>query len=225
MTDDLVPEPSDEEYLSALNSLDEATYSSVPGTEPRLAARPSVSALASDELNERIDEAFALIGELAEKIGGGEGKKKPRFYNWRHQQNAEVRRHLWFELRSFVDWLNAEYFIQESNKAIPGCWYRHSDAVHIITAIWAAWVPAYYSSKSFPSNEAAIWHRDTLYPLLEKLEVSLKQCRNDQSHYERASLLVSTDDGFKSFVEDDRSRPQHQEAESIIRNLAEGKTI
>ena len=134
------------------------------------------------ELDEKVAGALEVLADLVEKVGGGEGKKRARFYNWRHQSDVEVRRKLWWELREFVDWLNAEYFLQETHHAIPGCWYRHKEAVHVLTAIWAGWVPAYFSAKSFPTSEAAIWHRDTLYPLLERLENSFSQCRNEGRH-------------------------------------------
>lgn len=209
-TGEILPEMSDADYLAEL------------GLDPI----PPGAGSSDEELSQRLDQAFELIGELAEKVGGGEGKKKARFYNWRYQESETTRLKLWAELRSFVDWLNAEYFLHESNQAIPGCWYRHSDAVHILTAIWAAWVPAYFSAKTFPSNEAAIWHRDTLYPLLEKLEQSFSQCRNERKHYyQRSALLTVTDDGFDDFISEASAVPAAHEMGELVTGLAAGNKI
>ncbi|QRZ61795.1 hypothetical protein [Rothia sp. ZJ932] len=171
-----------------------------------------------------VEVALESIDALVKKIGDGEGKKKPRVYNWRHQDNRQTRTQMWQELKEFVDWLNHEYFAHDIVYAIPGCWYKHSDAVHVLSALWGSWLQAYHSSKEFPNSEAAGWHMQFLWPMLDRLKGSLQPCiENEGRHVVRSPIYKPTDEGFEEYITQEGHLPGFYKPSELITRLAAGK--
>jgi len=47
---------------------------------------------------------------------------------------------MWLELAGWVGWLRGRYPVAER---VPACWWRHSEVVEELTALWLAWLHAY----------------------------------------------------------------------------------
>lgn len=54
--------------------------------------------------------------------------------------DADTAAEQWRALTAWVGWLRGRYPIAEQ---LPGCWWRHSELVEEVTALWLAWLAAY----------------------------------------------------------------------------------
>jgi len=57
----------------------------------------------------------------------------------------------WRHLTAWVGWLRGRYPIAEQ---LPGCWWRHSELVEELTAVWLAWHGAYTDPRGHPGAPA-----------------------------------------------------------------------
>jgi hypothetical protein len=126
-------------------------------------------------------------------------KKKPAPWNWK-ELNGKESVALMEALREWVDWVNARYGVSDSSR-IYGCWYRHGAVVEELTAAWLGWRAANYGHKD-PTTDLASWHRDTFWPMLER--IASKPWGTSNCHTEhvepRPSFRDSTDEEFTEFL-------------------------
>jgi len=68
--------------------------------------------------------------------------------NWCWQSISEDEAlEQWRHLAAWVGWLRGRYPIAEQ---LPGCWWRHSELVEELTAVWLAWHGAYTDPRGHP---------------------------------------------------------------------------
>jgi hypothetical protein len=163
---------------------------------------PGVEAI--PELLERMDSVEELAAGLFEEISsfpvGG-----PWFWA---ELNPEQARNLWAELDGFVVWLQNRILRHSSNSAgwIPACWYRHPDAVELLTALMVAHKAAYRSKSAKPGFELTEWFSRALWPTMESLSqrMTFKNCMEGQGHFDATSpglQLTAASADFTTFVD------------------------
>lgn len=59
----------------------------------------------------------------------------------------------WAELKAWVEWLVKRYCLD--HKVVPPCWFHHGALVDELTALWGAWLVAYWPMGS--AGDAASW--------------------------------------------------------------------
>ena len=136
------------------------------------------------DLLDRLDNVEELAAQLFEELtsypAGG-----PWFWE---ELKPEQRKELWAELDSFVTWLQNRILRHSSNSAgwIPGCWYRHPDAVEMLTALLVAHKAAYRAKSKKPSFELTEWFSRALWPTMDTFSQrsTFKNCLENLSHYD-----------------------------------------
>lgn len=160
------------------------------------------------DLLDRMDSVEELAANLFEELTsyptGG-----PWFWE---ELNPEQRKELWAELDAFVVWLQNRILRHWSNSAgwIPACWYRHPDAVEMLTALMVAHKAAYRAKSKKPSFELTEWFSRGLWPTMETFEkrLTFKNCMDNQGHYDATGAgleLTAESDDFTAFVEEETS--------------------
>ena len=160
------------------------------------------------DLLDRMDSVEELAANLFEELtsypAGG-----PWFWE---ELNPEQRKELWAELDGFVVWLQNRILRHWSNSAgwIPACWYRHPDAVEMLTALMVAHKAAYRAKSKKPSFELTEWFSRGLWPTMETFEkrLTFKNCMDNQGHYDATGgglELTAESDDFTAFVEEETS--------------------
>lgn len=176
---------------------------SAPAAEPYTAEAPGADAVPGilSRLESVEQLAVDLASELADYPAGG-----PWF--WRElapQQRAE----LWAELDDFVVWLQNRILthVSDSSASIPPCWYRHPDAVEMLTALMVAHSAAYRPKTHKPSFVLVDWFQRALWPTLEtfKARNTFKNCRDNNAHRESFGgiLLEAGSAEFEEFLREE----------------------
>jgi hypothetical protein len=136
------------------------------------------------DLLDRLDNVEELAAQLFEELSsypaGG-----PWFWE---ELKPEQRKELWADLAGFVVWLQNRILRHSSNSAgwIPGCWYRHPDAVEMLTALMVAHKAAYRAKSKKPSFELTEWFSRALWPTMDTFSQrsTFKNCLESLSHYD-----------------------------------------
>jgi hypothetical protein len=180
----------------------EPARASEPAGAPESGLIPGVEAI--PELLERMDSVEELAAGLFEEISsfpvGG-----PWFWA---ELKPEQAKNLWAELDGFVVWLQNRILRHSSNSAgwIPACWYRHPDAVELLTALMVAHKAAYRSKSAKPGFELTEWFSRALWPTMESLSqrMTFKNCMEGQGHFDATSpglQLTAGSADFTTFVD------------------------
>lgn len=160
------------------------------------------------EMLERLGEVEELAASLYEELtnypAGG-----PWFWA---ELNAEKRKELWAELDGFVTWLQNRILRNSSNSEfwIPACWYRHPDAVEMLTALMVAHKAAYRAKSKKPSFDLIDWFSRGLWPTMEtfKTRMTFKNCV--EGHYDATGSgleLSARSNDFQAFVSLETAEP------------------
>lgn len=158
------------------------------------------------DLMDRMDSVEELAANLFEELtsypAGG-----PWFWE---ELNAEQRKELWAELDAFVVWLQNRILRHWSNPEgwIPACWYRHPDAVEMLTALMVAHKAAYRAKSKKPSFELTEWFSRALWPTMEtfRQRMTFKSCVESREHYGATGSgleLAAESEDFLTFVDDE----------------------
>ncbi|UKA56706.1 DUF4913 domain-containing protein (plasmid) [Arthrobacter sp. FW305-BF8] len=155
------------------------------------------------ELLERMGAVEELAAGLFEEISSA-----PAGGPWYWADlNPEQARDLWAELDGFVVWLQNRILRHSSNSAgwIPACWYRHPDAVELLTALMVAHKAAYRSKNTKPGFELTEWFTRALWPTMDSLaqRMTFKNCMEGQGHFDATSpglQLTAASDDFTAFL-------------------------
>lgn len=169
------------------------------------------------DLLDRMDSVEELAANLYEELtsypAGG-----PWFWE---ELNPEQRKELWAELDVFVVWLQNRILRHWSNSMgwIPACWYRHPDAVEMLTAVMVAHKAAYRAKSKRPSFELTEWFSRALWPMMETFtqRLTFKNCMDNQGHYEATGAgleLAAESRDFMAFVEAETALPAAGTTES-----------
>jgi hypothetical protein len=172
-----------------------------PTGPPELTGLPGVEAI--PELLDRMEAveelAAGLYEELTSQPAGG-----PWF--WKGLKPKQ-RKELWIELDGFVVWLQNRILRHSSNSAgwIPECWYRHPDAVELLTALMVAHKAAYQAKSTKPGFELTEWFSRALWPTMDSLSqrMTFKNCMEGQGHFDATSpglQLTAASADFTAFV-------------------------
>src|SRR6478735_6906053 len=144
---------------------------------------PEVLADLLDRMGSVEELAANLFEELTSYPAGG-----PWFWE---ELNPEQRKELWTELDGFVVWLQNRILRHSSNSAgwIPACWYRHPDAVELLTALMVAHKAAYRSKNTKPGFELTEWFTRALWPTMDALarRMTFNACIEGQEHFDASS--------------------------------------
>ncbi|NHW49242.1 MULTISPECIES: hypothetical protein [unclassified Paenarthrobacter] len=168
------------------------------------------------DLLDRMDSVEELAANLFEELtsypAGG-----PWFWE---ELNSEQRKELWAELDGFVVWLQNRILRHWSNSAgwVPACWYRHPDAVEMLTALMVAHKAAYRAKSKKPSFELTEWFSRALWPTMETFEkrLTFKNCMENQGHYDATGAgleLTAASDDFTAFVEEETAVSESEQTE------------
>lgn len=168
------------------------------------------------DLLDRMDSVEELAANLFEELtsypAGG-----PWFWE---ELNPEQRKELWAELDGFVVWLQNRILRHWSNSEgwIPVCWYRHPDAVEMLTALMVAHKAAYRGKSKKPSFELTEWFSRGLWPTMEtfKQRSTFKYCLEEQRHVDTTNQgleLRTESDDFTAFVEEETSVSESDQTE------------
>ena len=169
------------------------------------------------EVLDRLDSVEELAANLFEELtsypAGG-----PWFWK---ELKPEQRKELWAELDTFVVWLQNRILRHWSNSEgwIPACWYRHPDAVELLTALMVAHKAAYGAKSKKPSFELTEWFSRALWPTMEtfKQRSTFKYCLENQSHADSTSQgleLRAESDDFEAFVDEDTTSTDAAQTEN-----------
>jgi hypothetical protein len=165
------------------------------------AAGPGVEAIPEilDRLGGVEELAAGLFEELSNYPDSG-----PWFWA---ELKPEQRKELWVELDGFIVWLQNRILRHSSNSLgwIPECWYRHPDAVELLTALMVAHQSAYRGKSRKPGFELTEWFSRGLWPTMEALErrMTFKNCMESQGHFDATSPgpeLTAASPHFTAFV-------------------------
>jgi hypothetical protein len=125
---------------------------------------------------------------------------------------GEQARDLWVELDGFVVWLQNRILRHSSNSAgwVPACWYRHPDAVELLTALMVAHKAAYRSKNTKPGFELTEWFTRALWPTMDSLaqRMTFKNCVEGQGHFAATSpglQLTPNSDHFTAFLNEENA--------------------
>jgi hypothetical protein len=174
------------------------------GTGGLTAAGPGVEAIPEilDRLGGVEELAAGLFEELSSYPDSG-----PWFWA---ELKPEQRKELWVELDGFVVWLQNRILRHSSNSLgwIPECWYRHPDAVELLTALMVAHQSAYRGKSRKPGFELTEWFSRGLWPTMEVLErrMTFKNCMEGQGHFDATSPgleLTAASVAFTAFVDEE----------------------
>ncbi|WP_395405566.1 hypothetical protein ACHMXB_21340 (plasmid) [Arthrobacter sp. UC242_113] len=172
------------------------------GTGGPTAAGPGVEAI--PEILDRLGGVEELAAGLFEELSAYPDSG-PWF--WADLKPAQ-RKELWVELDGFVVWLQNRILRHSSNSLgwIPECWYRHPDAVELLTALMVAHTSAYRGKSRKPGFELTEWFSRGLWPTMEALErrMTFKNCMEGQGHFDATSPgleLTAANPDFTAFVE------------------------
>lgn len=179
-------------------------------------AGPEDEAMA--EILERLDSveelAAGLFAELSNYPAGG-----PWFWA---ELKPEQRKELWAELDGFVVWLQNRILRHSSNSLgwVPECWYRHPDAVELLTALMVAHKAAYRAKSKKPSFELTEWFSRGLWPTMEALErrMTFKNCMEGQGHFDATSAgleLAAASVEFEAFVAEETAERDAKDDERV----------
>jgi hypothetical protein len=113
--------------------------------------------------DERLEQLALAVEELVEGGAGSFGDSRGPIV-WDRLTPHEATR-IWGELASWVGWLRDRYPLAHQ---IPLCWWRHSELVEEISALWMAWRDAYVE-KGAPLTGGADWHARWLPEFLRRL--------------------------------------------------------
>jgi hypothetical protein len=126
--------------------------------------------------------------------------------------NPEQTKELWAELDGFVVWLQNRILRHSSNSAgwVPACWYRHPDAVELLTALMVAHKAAYRSKNTKPGFELTEWFTRALWPTMDSLaqRMTFKNCVEGQGHFAATSpglQLTPNSDHFTAFLNEENA--------------------
>jgi hypothetical protein len=100
---------------------------------------------ALERLARRVDELADSVAHPAYEF--------PTGWTWR-ALGGHSARVLWEQLHDWVGWLRGRYPVAD---AVPPCWYRHSEVVEELTALWLAWRAAYAEADAALLGPAE-WH-------------------------------------------------------------------
>ena len=174
------------------------------GTGGPTSAGPGVEAI--PEILERLGGVEELAAGLFEEISAYPDSG-PWFWA---ELKPEQRKELWLELDGFVVWLQNRILRHSSNSLgwIPECWYRHPDAVELLTALMVAHTAAYRGKSRKPGFELTEWFSRGLWPTMEALErrMTFKNCMEGQGHFDATSPgleLTAASPHFTAFVADE----------------------
>jgi hypothetical protein len=114
---------------------------------------------------------------------------------------------LWQELADWVGWLRSRYPLA---RQVPLCWWRHSELVEEMTALWLAWREAYLE-KGAPLTAAADWHARWLPDFLHRIGAGGWNVACEGEHKPRIGGLyddqrVDEPREFETFVKADADR-------------------
>ena len=151
-------------------------------------------------LLERMDNVEELAAQLFEELSsypaGG-----PWFWD---ELTPGQRKDLWAELDGFVAWLQNRILRHSSNSAgwIPACWYRHPDAVEMLTALMVAHKAAYRAKSKKPSFELTEWFTRALWPTMDTFthRSTFKNCLESYSHYDATGSGLELQPGNRDFA-------------------------
>lgn len=169
------------------------------------------------DLLDRLDSVEELAANLYEELtsypAGG-----PWFWE---ELNSEQRGELWAELDAFVVWLQNRILRHWSNSMgwIPACWYRHPDAVEMLTAVMVAHKAAYRAKSKKPSFGLTEWFSRALWPMMETFtqRLTFKNCMDNQGHYDATGAgleLAAKSRDFMAFVDEETAVPAARTTES-----------
>jgi hypothetical protein len=168
------------------------------------AAGPGVEAI--PEILDRLGGVEELAAGLFEELSAYPDSG-PWF--WADLKPAQ-RKELWVELDGFVVWLQNRILRHSSNSLgwIPECWYRHPDAVELLTALMVAHTSAYRGKSRKPGFELTEWFSRGLWPTMEALErrMTFKNCMEGQGHFDATSPgleLTAASPDFTAFVNEE----------------------
>jgi hypothetical protein len=178
---------------------------------PARAPEPAVTGVeAIPELLERMGAVEELAAGLFEEISSSPAGG-PWFWA---DLNTEQAKDLWVELDGFVVWLQNRILRHSSNSAgwVPECWYRHPDAVELLTALMVAHKAAYQSKPTKPGFELTEWFSRALWPTMEALErrMTFKNCMEGQGHFDATSpglQLTAASPHFTAFINEETAAP------------------
>lgn len=171
---------------------------SIPARAPEPAGTPPSGGVQGVEVIPELLERMGAVEELAAGLFE-EISASPAGGPWYWADlNPEQARELWTELDGFVVWLQNRILRHSSNSAgwIPACWYRHPDAVELLTALMVAHKAAYRSKNTKPGFELTEWFTRALWPTMDSLaqRMTFKNCMEGQEHFDATSpgLQLST---------------------------------
>lgn len=193
---------------------EDAAPAAPPAAEPPAGVNDETGEMtgaeAIPEMLERLGEVEELAASLYEELtnypAGG-----PWFWA---ELNAEKRKELWAELDGFVAWLQNRILRHSSNSGgwIPACWYRHPDAVEMLTALMVAHKAAYRAKSKKPSMELTEWFSRALWPTMETFQTrgTFKYCLESQEHSDATGSgleLSAGSNDFEAFVSLETAEP------------------
>ena len=98
----------------------------------------------------------------------------PQNWCWRSLGPVESREQ-WQHLLSWVGWLRGRYPIADQ---LPACWWRHSELVEELTALWVAWLAA-YTEPSAPLTAPIDFHDRWFPQVLVRVRRWGVQCQDE----------------------------------------------
>jgi hypothetical protein len=186
---------------------------------PSAPARPAGADIGTDvgAGSSAAGPGVAAIPEILDRLGGVEELAAGLFEELSAYPDSgpwfwadlkpEQRKELWTELDGFVVWLQNRILRHSSNSLgwIPECWYRHPDAVELLTALMVAHTSAYRGKSRKPGFELTEWFSRGLWPTMEALErrMTFKNCMEGQGHFDATSpglQLTAASPDFTAFV-------------------------
>lgn len=135
--------------------------------------------------------------------GGGQAAAPVPGPWWWEGLDGVDRAALWEELRVFVAFLSRRYLSGvKTQLRVPMCWYRHSVAVEMLTALMVAHRSVYFDDTE-PGSRLMEWHEWWLWPTLDRFHLLGIFSSCQQTHHDRRMYgdLAGTDvASFDAFV-------------------------
>lgn len=194
------------------------------GEAEAAAAAGGTDSAGVEELRSRVEEILALVAdpetglaahtEKITELGEGLDWAVDQLtaypaggpWLWAALDTASTKA-LWKELGEFVAWLNTRILhnITSGDLAapVPGCWFRHPDAVEQLTALMVAHKAAYHPKVKKPSFELVNWFDRALWPTMRALGTNgngtFANCVNG-THRDKTVETYRHDDGFAEYA-------------------------
>lgn len=98
---------------------------------------------------------------------------------------------MWVELADWVDWLAANYQINDG-WAVRPCWPQHLGVAEELAALWSAWRQAALKDMMSGGDALAFWHDRYLAPTLARIPhlYATRACEHKHEHVAAPALTL-----------------------------------